>query len=180
LTGVGHARSLPGGLAQRELVTLRIVKLGDALAQRSDLQKRLAQLAGRLRASAVVQEGDSPPENPSDLLDELEKLSTELERLIAAINLTNSSTQLHDGLSLTQALARRDVIAIKQGVLRSTVESIAETQARYSRSEIRMARQIDVAAVRHEIDELARQRRELDTSIQENNWTTELIEDASR
>jgi hypothetical protein len=156
------------------------VKLGEALAQRSDLQKRIAQLAGRLQASAMVQEGDSPPEDPSQLLDELQKLTAELEGLITAINLTNSASRLASGLSVTEALARRDVIAIKQGVLRATVESVAQTQARYSRSEIRMARQIDVAAIRHQLDELAKQRRELDTSIQENNWTTELIEDASR
>src|SRR5689334_14583127 len=37
------------------------MRLGEALARRSDVQKRLAQLADRLRASAVVQEGSNPP-----------------------------------------------------------------------------------------------------------------------
>jgi hypothetical protein len=36
--------------------------LGEALTNRADLQKRIAQLASRLQASGVVQEGDAPPE----------------------------------------------------------------------------------------------------------------------
>lgn len=156
------------------------MKLGEALSNRADLQKRIAQLAARLQASAVVQEGDTPPEDPARLLGELGEMSTELERLITRINLTNAANRLPGGQSITEALARRDVLGVRQGVLRAAADAVAQAQARYSRSEIRMARQIDVAAIRHEIDELARQRRELDTAIQEHNWTAELIEDASR
>src|SRR5262249_46862723 len=51
--------------------TLAAMRLGEALARRSDLQKRIAQLTGRLQASAVVQEGDVPPEDPGALLRDL-------------------------------------------------------------------------------------------------------------
>ncbi len=156
------------------------MRLGEALTLRADVQKRIAQIGARLQASAVVQEGDSPPEDPSRLLAELDELTAELERLITAINLTNASGRLPSGQSVTAALARRDVLAIRQGVLRSSLDAVAQTQARYSRSEIRLTRQIDVAALRSELDELARERRELDTAIQEHNWTADLIEDASR
>ncbi len=156
------------------------MRLGEALTNRADLQKRIAQLAGRLQASVVVQEGDTPPEDPAGLLNELQEMSAELERLIAAINLTNSTGRLDDGQTVTEALARRDVLGIRQGVLRAAADAVTQAQARYSRSEIRMTRQLDVAAVRKEIDDLAKQRRELDTAIQEHNWTTELIKDASR
>ena len=127
-----------------------------------------------------MQEGDKPPEDPAKLLDELREMADQLERLITAINLTNAGASLDDGRSLTAALAKRDVIAVRQGVLRAAVEAVAQVQARYSRSEIRMARQLDVAAVRREIDELAKERRELDATIQEHNWTIDLVEDASR
>jgi hypothetical protein len=127
-----------------------------------------------------VQEGDTPPEDPARLLADLGDMSAELERLITRINLTNAASRLPGGQSVTGALARRDVLGVRQGVLRSAADAVAQAQARYSRSEIRMARQIDVAAIRHEIDELARQQRELATAIQEHNWTAELIEDASR
>lgn len=65
-------------------------------------------------------------------------------------------------------------------MLRSAADAVAQASARYSRSEIRLTRQIDVAAVRREIDDLPRQLQELDTVIQEHNRTTELLEDASR
>jgi hypothetical protein len=156
------------------------MRLGEALTQRADLQKRIAQLTGRLQASAVVQEGDTPPEDPGALLRDLSEMSAELERLIAAINLTNASSRVADGRTITELLARRDVLGLRQDVLRSAAEAVAKASARYSRSEIRLTRQIDVGAVRREIDDLARQRRELDTAIQEHNWTAELVEDASR
>ena len=156
------------------------MKLGEGLAIRSDLQKRIAQIASRLQASAVVQEGDKPPEEPAELLRELKEMSEQLEQLITAINLTNATSVLPDGQTLTAALARRDVLAVRQSVLRTAVEAVAQAQARYSRSEIRMTRQLDVAALRKELDDLAKQRRELDTAIQEHNWTTELNQNASR
>jgi len=156
------------------------MRVGEALTKRADLQKRIAQLTSRLQASAVVQEGDTPPEDPATLLDELRQMSAELEHLITAINLTNATGHIADGQTVTAALATRDVLAIRQGVLRSAAEAVTQAQARYSRSEIRMTRQLDVSGVRKEIDDLARQRRELDTAIQEHNWTAELIEDASR
>ncbi|EDL65932.1 DIP1984 family protein [Bacillus sp. SG-1] len=40
------------------------MKLAEALLERADLQKRLAQMTGRLERSAVIQEGEDPPEDP--------------------------------------------------------------------------------------------------------------------
>jgi hypothetical protein len=156
------------------------MRLGEALTLRADVQKRIAQIGSRLQHSAVVQEGDSPPEDPAKLLAELDELTAELERLVTAINLTNAAGRLPSGQSVTAALSRRDVLATRQGVLRSALDAVAERQARYSRSEIRLERKIDVAALRKELDDLARERRELDTAIQEHNWSVDLIEDASR
>jgi hypothetical protein len=73
------------------------MKLGDALNRRADLRARIQQLPGRLAASAVMQEGDAPPEDPAALLDELDAMSQELQRLVAAINETNARTTLATG-----------------------------------------------------------------------------------
>ena len=151
------------------------MRLGEALTIRADLQKRIAQLGARLKASSVVQEGDAPPEDPALLLSELSGAVDELERLIAAINRTNAGHTLADGSTLTDGLARRDVLTIKQSVLRDVVDAVTAGQARYSRSEIRVQRQIDVGALRKEIDDLARERRELDVEIQERNWQIDLV-----
>ena len=51
-----------------------------------------------------------------------------------------------------------------------------ERQQRYGRAEIRILPTVDVGALRRQADELARERRELDTAIQETNWTTELAD----
>ena len=123
------------------------MRIGEALSKRADIQKRIAQLGPRLQASAVVQEGDTPPEDPARLLAELDELTAELETPDHAINLTNAASRLGTGQTVTAALARRDVLRRARACCapRSTPRG---TQARYSRSEIRLTRQIDVAALR--------------------------------
>ncbi len=79
-------------------------------------------------------------------------------------------------MTLTEALARRDVLALRHGVFHQAAEAAAQAQGRYGRSEIRLVRLIDVAAIRARLDDLARERRELDTNIQAHNWTVDLIE----
>lgn len=150
------------------------VKLGEALARRAELQTRLAQVRDRLRVTALVQEGDQPAEDPQPLLAELDAIASELERLIAAINVTNAGTRLESGMTLTEALARRDVLGMLHGALKAVADATAQQQARYSRSEIRMVRTFDVAAVRARVDQLARERRQLDVAIQNANWTVDL------
>ena len=150
------------------------VKLGEALARRAELQTRLTQVRDRLRASALVQEGDEPAEDPQPLLAELDAIASELEDLIAGINVTNAQTRLESGMTLTEALARRDVLGMLHGALKAVAEATAQQQARYSRSEIRLVRTFDVGAVRARVDQLARERRQLDVEIQNANWTGDL------
>jgi hypothetical protein len=153
------------------------VIIGEALNRRSDLQKRIAQLQDRLSANALVQEGEEPAEEPEALQAEHAQLCDELERLIAQINHTNAGTKLPTGETVTEGLARRDVLALRRSGLRAMVRTaMNEGFPRYSRSEIRMVRQISVSEVQAQIDELAKQRRELDTLLQAHNWTTPLIE----
>lgn len=151
-------------------------KLGEALARRAELQQRLGEVRDRLRVSALVQEGDKPAEDPAPLLGELDELAGELERLIADINRTNASVRLSAGGTLTEALARRDVLGLLHGSLKAVADATAQQQARYSRSEIRLVRTFDVGAVRARVDRLARERRELDVEIQAANWTVDLEE----
>lgn len=85
---------------------------------------------------------------------------------------------------MTEGLARRDVIALRQGALRSAIKAATGGGglgggfglARYSRSEIRMVRQVQVAELQGRLDALARQRRELDNRLQEHNWQATLLE----
>jgi hypothetical protein len=151
------------------------MKVGEALTLRSQLQTRFQLLRERLKASATVQEGESPPEDPAALLQELESVAAELEMLIARVNKTNLATTLPDGRTLTDALARRDHLGLLQSALHQVAETASAAQARYGRAELRIIRTVDVGALRLRADELAKERRELDASIQEANWQTELI-----
>jgi hypothetical protein len=152
--------------------------VGEALNRRSDLQKRIAQLEERLRTSVLVQEDEQPPEQPEELLSELDDHCAELQRLIARINHTNASSRLPNGETVTEALARRDVLALRATALRTVIRAATDRGlfGRYSRSEIRMVRQIRVSDVQSEVDARAKEQRELDNDLQEHNWTTQLIE----
>jgi hypothetical protein len=152
--------------------------LGEALNQRSDLQRRIAQLNERVRANVLVQEGDQPAERPEELLAELDRACSELETVIARINQTNAATKLSAGGTVTEALARRDVLAMRTSAIRSAIKEATDRGlfGRYSRSEIRMVRQVEVASLQEQVDALAKARRELDTELQQHNWTTPLIE----
>ena len=151
------------------------MKLGEALTLRSQLQVKFQQLRERLKASSLVQEGEAPPEDPNMLLGELEAVADELEGLIARINKTNLATSLRDGMTLTEALARRDHLAWLLGALHQVAETASVVQARYGKAELRMVRTIEVAKLRQRADALAKERRMLDARIQEVNWLTELV-----
>ncbi len=152
------------------------MKLAKALVLRADVQKRIAQLRTRLMQSALIQEGEQPPENPQELLSDLDQLLSQLVDLIKRINRTNMQTEFTEGVTLADAIAQRDILSLHH----STIDSMAETASnridRYGRSEIRKVSTVDVPALRRQLDELARQRRELDTTIQGKNWSTDLIE----
>ena len=152
------------------------MKLAEALVLRADVQKRLAQLSMRLQQSALVQEGEQPPEKPADLLVELEQLLEQLNDLIARINRTNLEIRLADGATLTDALARRDVLTQRYSIIDGLATAASNRVQRYGRAEIRMLSTVDVADLRRQLSEIARQRRELDTAIQAANWNSDLIE----
>ncbi|CDM94751.1 conserved hypothetical protein [Limnospira indica PCC 8005] len=152
-----------------------VVKLAEALILRADLQKRIAQLQQRLLRTLKVQEGEEPPEDPQDLMGELENLSAELLRLIQQINRTNSVTQL-EGKSLSDALAERDTLKLKRSVYKAAVEAASERYDRYTRGELKVLTTINVAEVQKLTDSLAQNHRQLDTKIQALNWATDLIE----
>ncbi len=151
------------------------MKLAEALILRADIQKRIEQLKSRLAYNAKVQEGERPSEEPNALLAELDALSGELERLIVRINLTNCTAKT-DGKSLTELIAKRDVLTLKAGALRAFAQVAAQKIDAYSRSEIKILSTVDVAALQKQVDELAKQIRQLDTTLQGANWQTDLID----
>lgn len=152
------------------------MKLAEALINRADAEKRLAQLNQRLSRSVKVQEGDQPPENPQNLLDEATATINELQTLIQAINRTNATTAFDDNRTLTDVLAERDMLMKERNLFASVVAQAADLQPRYGRSEIKFVSTVNVAQLQQRVDELSRQFRQLDSAIQQLNWTVDLVE----
>lgn len=152
------------------------MKLAEALILRADCQKRIGQLKSRLQTNAKVQEGDVPAETPQDLIAELVRVSAELLNLIKRINRTNSTTEFAGTLTISDALAERDVLTLQRAAYVELAQEASISHARYSRSEVKYIATVDVADIQKRTDEFAKQYRELDTRIQELNWQTELVD----
>ena len=117
------------------------MKLANALAQRADLQRRMAQLGSRLMNNAKVQEGEQPAEEPE---------------------------------SLTALLARRDCLKMKLGLYREFLQNASDVVPRGLRTEIRIVSTVKVSQMQKQVDDMSRDLRLLEETIQSLNWTTEL------
>ena len=150
------------------------MKLATALSERADLQRRIAELAGRLNNNAKVQDGEKPSEDPKELLEELNKDFERLEELVARINHTNNVTASGD-VTLTDLIAKRDCLKQKIGIMRSFLNAASEKVTRYSQTEIRILSTVSVSDLQKDLDGLSKELRQTDEIIQELNWTTDLI-----
>ena len=74
-----------------------------------------------------------------------------------------------------EAVARRDALLRSRRLYAAIADAGTMTGSRYSRSEVRFVPAVDVKALRDMADSAAKAYRELDTKIQQLNWTTELL-----
>ena len=151
------------------------MKLAEALQERADLNRRIEQLRYRLNNNVLVQEGEKPLEDPAALLEELESSFTRLEWLIARINLTNCAVKV-EGRSLTELIARRDVLSLRAEAYRRLVEEASQKTHRATRTEIKILSAVDVPALQRQADDASRELRLLDNTLQATNWTADLME----
>lgn len=151
------------------------MKLAEALQERADLNRRIEQLRYRLSNNVLVQEGEKPLEDPAALLGELESSFTRLEWLIARINLTNCAVKV-EGCSLTELIARRDVLSLRAEAYRRLVEEASQNTHRATRTEIKILSAVDVPALQRQADDASRELRLLDNTLQATNWTADLME----
>ena len=156
------------------------MKLAEALALRADATRRVEQLRTRIVANARFQEGEEPSEDAQALLAEAGAVLDELEDLIRRINRTNAATRIGPEGTITDALARRDVLRTRHSVVTAAADAaVGRSQAgmgRQLRSELKMLAALPVAQLRAQADDLARQIRELDVRIQQSNWEFDLME----
>lgn len=150
------------------------MKLAEALLLRADVQKKIASLRDRVVANAVVQEGDTPHEDPADLMKQAVGALGELEELVTKINRANLETKLADGRTLTEAIARRDTLIAQHALHVAAIAGSKKDPERYSVREIKWIATLEVAKLQKQADDLAKSIRELNAEIQKTNWSADL------
>ncbi|MFQ7001733.1 MAG: DIP1984 family protein [Clostridium sp.] len=151
------------------------MKLAEALNIRADLQRKVYQLKSRLIANSQVQEGDTPAEDPEDLVKELDTSIKKLEDVIKLINKTNSNTYIKNK-SISDMIVERDMLKLKMSAINELVNSASNKVDRYSNKEIKIFSTINVKEKQKELDKMSKEYREIDTLLQGLNWTTDLVE----
>lgn len=151
------------------------MKLAEALNIRADLQRKVYQLKSRLIANSQVQEGDTPAEDPEDLLKELDTSIKKLEDVIKLINKTNGNTYIKNK-SISDMIVERDMLKLKMSAINELVNSASNKVDRYSNKEIKIFSTINVKEKQKELDKISKEYREIDTLLQGLNWTTDLVE----
>lgn len=152
------------------------MKLAEALSLRAQLNNKISQLRSRLNDCIKIQEGDTPSESPEDVLKELDQTLSGFRRLVYLINMTNTKTVTEDNRNITSLLAERDALALRVRTLYDAIRTMTEKESRYSRSEIKYVRTMDVAELRKLHDNNVSELRKLDLEIQGLGFTTDLIE----
>jgi hypothetical protein len=152
------------------------MKLAESLQERADLNRKIEQLKMRLNNNCMVQEGEKASEDPAELLGELERAIDRLAFLMAAINKTNCMT-VAEGKTLTQLIAEKDALNIKLIAYRDLAYEAGQNTRRARNTEIKILPTVDIADLQKKADEIAKEIRLIDNTLQATNWTVELIEE---
>ena len=150
------------------------MKLAEALVERADHNRRLQELRERIIRNAIYQEGDKSSENPEELLVEYSKVSDAFQKLVVKINRANNTISLANGITMVEALARRDVLKAQHSLHKGLAAAATPQQERYSNTEIRFISAVSVTDTQSKADSLAKEHRELDSMIQFANWNYEM------
>jgi hypothetical protein len=161
------------------------MKLAEALRLRSDYGQRLEDLHRRVERNMIVQEGDEPQEDPSKLTKEYDEVCSQLVKLVSSINLINAEIKIKyairgralQEMTMTQALAERDILKKKIQMYRSTADGARLDQKfSYFKLEIKFRAVLEIPPIQKTIDDLSANLRGLDVKIQEANWLEEYTE----
>lgn len=152
------------------------MKLAEALLIRSDMQKKLAQLKVRIKNNVKVQEGDTPSEDPNELLLQASQIISELNMLIERIHRTNAIAKTDKGQSMLTLLVERDTLELRHKLLIETIEATHSETDRYSPREIKWDVIVSVSGLQKQADDIAMKLRQINLVIQSHNWQIDLVD----
>jgi hypothetical protein len=161
--------------------------MNEALSERAEIDKMIAQRRSRIKASARYVEGEEPAEDAAELLTEVRALMHRREVLVRAINERNAATymghpdpEIDARMTITEALAYRDRLNAERNLLNEVADYASPGASDYGygrmrrRSELPEKTDLGIKELRTEADQIARKHREIDGLIQQSNWTTNL------
>ena len=151
------------------------MKLAEALLLRSDQQKKLASLKQRINANVLVQEGDTPSEDPNELMQQVCALTHETQGLILQIHRTNAQAILSDGRLLLELLMQRDELVERHKIITGAIANTHREPDRYSAREIKWQKVIPVASLQKQADDISAKLRDLNITIQAANWQIDMV-----
>ncbi|MEM7134813.1 MAG: DIP1984 family protein [Chloroflexota bacterium] len=151
------------------------MKLAEALMERKAIKTKMEGLKKRIYQNSMVQEEENPIEDPLRMLDELRIETEKFEELIARINRTNNATLLLDGMTLMEAILKKDMLNYLHLVHVNLADKATPINDRFSHREIKFVPTVDISEIRQKADKIAQEYRRLDAKIQAANWKTDLI-----
>ncbi len=154
------------------------MKLAEALADRKTLSDRMTSLSARARRSALAPEGRPALESVTGILDDLDQTLVRWEERVVQINRANMSVKLDNGMTIMEALAKRDALTRHLTILGEIMQAVTggghERFGMVHREMAIMVPTVDVGILQHRIDALSEQRGALDLAIQEAGWTHDI------
>lgn len=151
------------------------MKLAEALLRRADMQKKLASLKSRIAENVKVQDGDTPNENPNELLLQANQVMSELYALIDHIHRTNAIAVMPDGSTMLSTLVKRDELAERHRLLQTAIDNAKTEGYRYSYREIKWQKVIEPVKLQKQADDIAVKLRNLNIQLQAANWQIDLV-----
>ena len=154
------------------------MKLAQALADRKALADRVTALSNRARKSVVTVQGHQPSESVRDLLSQIDRTLEQWEQRVVQINRANQAILLADGMTLMEALARRDrltrSLAIMNELIQAALGPQHERYAMVPREMSPVVPAVDLAVLQDQADRLSQERMQLDLAIQEAGWNHDI------
>ena len=151
------------------------ISLAEAMLNRDDCQKWIESLTQRLLRNAQAPEGENPLEDPQTLLAEIDATLETLSDLNHRINLTHAQTLVEEDLTLLDAIGERKLLARKIAIYESLADKASYCPPRDRQSDLRSVSTVNLSYLHRQIEQLARDYRNLDTKIQQASWKTELL-----
>ena len=130
----------------------------------------------RIHKNVLVQDGDTPSEDPEQLIDEAVLVNKQLFQLIQKIHQTNAQAQANNGKASLDILNQRDQLTAEHRIIQQAIDNTQKDTDRYSVREIKWIKAVSVSKLQKQADEISQSLRLINLEIQASNWQIDLKE----